>query len=91
MVAFRRHTLMPLDDCLYALQLTIPALTRSSLQRRGISRLPRSEGDKARQEALQGLANRLLPHRRRTKGFAGHRRGQHRAGQAAAVRRYRSQ
>jgi transposase-like protein len=48
-VAFRRHTLLPLDDCLYALQLTIPALTRSSLhrclQRHGISRLPETEGD----------------------------------------------
>ena len=29
-VAFRRHTLLPLDDCLYALQATIPHLTRSS-------------------------------------------------------------
>src|SRR6516164_3227908 len=29
-VAFRRHTLLPLDDCLYALQPTIPHLTRSS-------------------------------------------------------------
>jgi hypothetical protein len=41
-VAFRRHTLLPLDDCLYALQVTIPHLTRSSLhrclQRHGISR-----------------------------------------------------
>jgi len=26
-VAFRRHTLLPLDDCLYALQPTIPHLT----------------------------------------------------------------
>ena len=32
-VAFRRHTLLPLDDCLYALQPTIPNLTRSSLHR----------------------------------------------------------
>ncbi len=32
-VAFRRHTLLPLDDCLYALQATIPGLTRSSLHR----------------------------------------------------------
>lgn len=32
-VAFRRHTLLPLDDCLYALQATIPPLTRSSLHR----------------------------------------------------------
>ena len=43
-VAFRRHTLLPLDDCLYALQASIPPLTRSSLhrclQRHGISRLP---------------------------------------------------
>jgi hypothetical protein len=28
-VAFRKHTLLPLDDCLYALQRTIPHLTRS--------------------------------------------------------------
>ncbi|TIQ01887.1 MAG: IS481 family transposase, partial [Mesorhizobium sp.] len=26
-VAFRRYTLLPLDDCLYALQPTIPHLT----------------------------------------------------------------
>ena len=49
-VAFRRHTLLPLDDCLYALQPTIPHLTRSSLhrclQRHGISRLPDTDGDK---------------------------------------------
>jgi transposase-like protein len=50
-VAFRKHTLLPLDDCLYALQATIPHLTRSSLhrcfQRHGIGRLPEIEGDKA--------------------------------------------
>jgi hypothetical protein len=49
-VAFRRHTLLPLDDCLYALQPTIPRLTRSSLhrcpRRHGISRLPDVDGDK---------------------------------------------
>ena len=49
-VAFRKHTLLPLDDCLYALQPTIPHLTRSSLhrclQRHGIGRLPDVEGDK---------------------------------------------
>lgn len=48
-VAFRRHTLPPLDDCLYALQATLPHLTRSSLhrcfQRHGISRLPNVEGE----------------------------------------------
>ncbi len=32
-VAFRRHTLLPLDDCLYALQASIPHLTRSALHR----------------------------------------------------------
>ena len=32
-VAFRRHTLLPLDDCLYGLQPTLPHLTRSSLHR----------------------------------------------------------
>ena len=49
-VAFRRHTLLPLDDCLYALQPTIPHLTRSSLHRwrhgHDISRLPEVGGDK---------------------------------------------
>ena len=30
-IAFRRHSLLPLDDCLYALQPAIPHLTRSSL------------------------------------------------------------
>ena len=49
-VAFRKHTLLPLDDCLYALQATIPHLSRSALhrlyQRHGISRLPDVEGDK---------------------------------------------
>ena len=38
-VAFRKHTLLPLDDCLYALQPSLPHLTRSSphrcLQRHG--------------------------------------------------------
>ena len=32
-VAFRRYTLLPLDDCLYGLQPAIPQLTRSSLHR----------------------------------------------------------
>ena len=48
-VAFRQYTLLPLHDCLYALQPTIPTLTRSSLhrclQRHGISRLPEVEGE----------------------------------------------
>ena len=49
-VAFRRYTLLPLEDCLYALQPTIPNLTRSSLhrclQRHGIGRLPDVGDDK---------------------------------------------
>ncbi len=49
-VAFRKYTLLPLDDCLYSLQASIPHLTRSSLhrclQRHGISRLPEVAGDK---------------------------------------------
>lgn len=49
-VVFRKHTLLPLDDCLYALQSTIPHLSRSSLhrcfQRHDISRLPEVECDK---------------------------------------------
>ena len=46
-VAFRQHTQLQLDDCLYALQETIPHLSRSALhrlfQRHGISRLPAPE------------------------------------------------
>ncbi len=49
-VAFRRPTLLPLDDCLYALQASIPHLTRSALhcclQRHSISRLPDIKGEK---------------------------------------------
>ena len=56
-VAFRRLTLLSLDDCLYALQASIPNLTRSSLhrclQRHGISKLPDVAGDKARKKFKQ--------------------------------------
>ena len=49
-VAFRKRTLLPLDDCLYTLQPSIPYLTRSSLhrclQRHSISRLPEVKGDR---------------------------------------------
>jgi hypothetical protein len=49
-VAFRSQTLLPLDDCLYALQPSIPNLTRSSLhrclKRHGLSRLPDITGEK---------------------------------------------
>ena len=56
-VAFRRHTLLPLDDCLHALQATIPHLTRSSLhrclQRHGISHLPDVGGGKPARKACK--------------------------------------
>src|SRR3954462_10277416 len=56
-VAFRRHTLLPLDDCLYALQPTIPHLTRSSLhrclQRHGIARLPDTNGEKPKRSRFK--------------------------------------
>ena len=56
-VAFRRHTLLPLDDCLYALQPSLPHLTRSALhrclQRHGISRLPDIEGDKPKRQRFK--------------------------------------
>ena len=56
-VAFRRHTLLPLDDCLYALQPTIPHLRRSSLhrclQRHGIARLPDVECDEPKRSRFK--------------------------------------
>ena len=59
-VAFRRHTLLPLDDCLYGLQPTIPHLTRSSLhrclERHGISRLPEMDGDKPKMKRFAAYA-----------------------------------
>lgn len=74
-VAFRRHTLLPLDDCLYSLQPSIPRLTRSSLhrclERHGISRVRDVEGDQPR------LCDRLPPCR--------HCRSSHRARQALSV------
>ena len=57
-VAFRHHTLLPLDDCLCALQLSVPRLTRSSalqrcLQCHGNSRLPDVEGDKPKRQKFK--------------------------------------
>lgn len=55
-VAFRKHTLLPLDDCLYALPAIIPRLTRSNLRRlfqhHDISRRPSIEGDKPKKRFL---------------------------------------
>lgn len=49
-ITFRKTTLLPLDDCLYSLQASIPNLSRSSLhrlfKRHGISRLPEVDGDR---------------------------------------------
>ena len=43
-VTFRKHTRLPLDDCLYSLQKTIPKLNRSNLyrclKRHGVQKLP---------------------------------------------------
>jgi transposase InsO family protein len=51
LVAFRRHTRLPLDDCRYARQATLPHLTRAALhrclQRHGISPLPDMAGEQA--------------------------------------------
>jgi len=53
-VAFRKHTQLGLDDCLYSLIKTIPNLTRSSLhrcfQRHGISRLPQLDQKKPKEK-----------------------------------------
>src|SRR4028118_2044447 len=63
-VAFRRHTLLPLDDCLYALQATIPHLTQPSLhrcfQRHGISRLPDPDGEKPPRAQFNGYRSGSL-------------------------------
>jgi hypothetical protein len=56
-VTFRRHGLLPLDDCLYALEPLIPHLTRSALhrclQRHSISRLPDVEGEKPKRKKFK--------------------------------------
>lgn len=56
-VAFRGHTLLSLDDCLYSLRPSIPHLTRSALhrgpQRHGISRLLDIEGDTLKRQRFK--------------------------------------
>ena len=83
-VAFRRHTLLPLDDCLYALQPTIPHLTRSSLhrclQRHGIARLPDTDGDKPKRSRFKAYSIGF---------FHIDRGGAYRAGPALPVRGHR--
>src|SRR5690606_5887157 len=55
-VAFRKTTLLPLD-CLYALQDSVPKLTRSSLhrlfKRHAINKIPEIEGDKKAKKKFQ--------------------------------------
>ena len=65
-VAFRQHTQLPLDDCLYALQASIARLTRSALhrlfQRHGISRLPLAEdGQSPAKKTFKSYAIGYLP------------------------------
>ena len=70
-VAFRRHTLLPLDDCLYGLQPTRPHLTRSSLgdpctaawNSTASAGCPSLRAT-AQEAALRDLHDRHHPHRR---------------------------
>lgn len=63
-VAFRRYKLLPLNDCLYAIQATIPHLTRPShhcgLRRHGISRMREVSGDKFGKQVFEAYG-RYLP------------------------------
>jgi hypothetical protein len=56
-VAFRKLTLLPLDDCLYALQPGIACLSRSALhrcpQRHGISRLTDTAAEKIQKKRFK--------------------------------------
>ena len=54
-IAVRLHTLLPLDDGLYGLRLTIPHLTCSSL-RGCLSRLPEMDGDKPEKKCFTEYA-----------------------------------
>ena len=50
---FRRHTLLPLDDCLYALQPSIPHLTGQRASRN--SQVPREARPDARMAEIRRL------------------------------------
>ena len=72
-VAFRRHTLLPLDDCLYALQATIHGLRRSSALPLFIAPLPGAPRHQpvarsVRQQAGQGEVPQL-PDRLFSRGY----------------------
>src|SRR5262249_40243359 len=85
-IAFRRHTLLSLDDCLYALQPTIPpshAVIPASLPQAAWHQpIARDRRQQALEEKVQGLSDWLFPHR--------HRRGPDRRRQALPLCRYRS-
>ena len=64
-VALRRHTLLPRDDCRYAWHATRPHLTRSArhrcLQRHGISRVPDIAGEKPGKKQFQAYPSGSCP------------------------------
>lgn len=66
-ITFRQKTLLPLDDCLHALQREIPSLTRSSLhrlyQRHGISQRPRVSETTREKKSFKNYPNRLSAYR----------------------------
>jgi hypothetical protein len=63
-VAFSRYTRLPLDDCLWVLQPTIPRPTRSSLhgclQHHGICRLPDVKGDRPTKKKFKSFYGPIL-------------------------------
>ncbi len=56
-IAVRRHSLLPPDRCLYALQPSLPQPTRSSLhrclQRHGMAQLPKTDGAKPKRSRFK--------------------------------------
>ena len=86
-VAFRRHTLLPLDDCLYALCPAAHDPASDALVPSPVSATPRdlpvaaSRRRSLRQTQIQGLSDRLVSYR--------HRRGSNCARQARPARRHR--
>jgi hypothetical protein len=62
-VGFRIHALLPRNNCLYALQLKNPHLTRSSFhrlfQRNDVSRLPNENNNETERESRTSAGNFL--------------------------------
>jgi transposase-like protein len=96
-VAFCRQTLLPLDDLLYSLQVTIPHLSRSSLlrclQRHDIERPLGVTGDMAPKKKFKSYPigpRQRFSNRWRTRWLDQHRhrRGADRRRQASSVRSY---